>query len=191
MKTFVILAFTAALGVIGWGAVRVAWQASRDESRPADVILILGAAEYQGRPSPVLRARLDHALTLYQRGLAPKLLTTGGHGVGSKFTEAEAARDYLVEKGVPAENILLEMEGTSTLQSVTAASEVMRRFNLRTCVMVSDGYHLFRAKRMMESLGLECYGSPRQGEEAELPHLLRLYVKQSAGYWLWRLGLAR
>ncbi len=191
MKTLFVVAVTAGAGLWMWGAVRVGWQARRDEARPADVIVVLGAAEYRGKPSPVLRARLDHALSLYRRGLAPKLITTGGSGLGSKFTEAEAARDYLVEQGIPAEHILLEMEGTSTLQSVAATSELMRRFNLRTCVVVSDGYHLFRAKRMLESQGLECFGSPRDREDSDVAHFAWLYLKQSAGYWLWQFGLAR
>lgn len=185
------LVFLLAATVLGWTAFEIAQQSERDEARAADVILVLGAAEYMGRPSPVLKARLDHALELYQRKLAPRLLLTGGAGEGSKFTEAEAARDYLVKQGVPAENILLETEGTTTLQSIAAGAEILDRLSLRSCIVVSDGYHIFRAKSMLEHRGVRAYGSPRHGGSASATRQARLYVRQAAGYWLWRLGLSR
>jgi uncharacterized SAM-binding protein YcdF (DUF218 family) len=191
MKRLILAAICAATAALLFVAWRVARQAGQDEARAADVILILGAAEYRGKPSPVLKARLDHAIQLYRRGLAPLLLTTGGHGLNSPFTEAEAARDYLVSQGISAENILLEAEGTSTLQSVAAAAEILERHNLKSCLVVTDGYHIFRAKQMLEARGLECWGSPWQGREKELPRRAWQYLKQSAGYWLWQLNLAR
>ena len=124
-------------------------QAEIDEAREADVIVVLGAAEYRGKPSPVLRARLDHALGLYRKKLAPRILTTGGAGGDPLWTESEVGRMYLSKHGVPVEAIIIEPEGESTVESTTAASEIMRRMNLRSCIVVSDGYHIFRAKTLM------------------------------------------
>lgn len=177
-------------GLVAWTTAAVVRQSVRDEAAPADAIIILGAAEYRGKPSPVLRARLDHGLDLWRRKLAPVILTTGGAGENSRFTEAEAARDYLVQHGVKAESILLETEGGSTLQSTAAAAEILRRMSLRSCIVVSDGYHVFRAKRMLERSGLVAYGSPRQGSHDGWRYTW-LCVRQAAGYWLWTLGLAR
>ena len=102
-------------------------QSTVDEAQPADVIVVLGAAEYRGRPSPVLEARLNHALFLYLRNLAPRILTTGGKGGDPTFTEGEVAHAYLSRHGVPSEAILVESEGETTVQSIAAAAEIMRR----------------------------------------------------------------
>src|SRR5207244_1641095 len=114
----------------------------RDESRPAAVIVIFGAAEYHGKPSPVLRGRLDRALDLYRRGLARKVITTGGAGGDPNFTEGGVGRNYLVAHGVPSEDILVEPASTSTAETVLAVAEIMQRNDLRSCLVVSDGYHL-------------------------------------------------
>ena len=116
----------------------------------ADVILVLGAAKYRGKPSPVLKARLDHALWLYYQKMAPRILTTGGAGGDPIFTEGEVSRAYLVERGIPSEAILVESEGESTMYSTVVAAEMMRRMGLKSCIVVSDGYHIFRVKKMLE-----------------------------------------
>src|SRR4051812_31566617 len=160
---------TWALGALGIvlavSLIRIATQIERqsvvDEARPADVIVIMGAAEYRGHPSPVLRARLDHGLDLYRKGLAALILTTGGAGGDPAFTEGEVGRAYLVRQGVPSENIIVEPEGESTAHSTAAVAEIMRRMNLRSLILVSDGYHIFRTKKMLEFSGLTVYGSPR------------------------------
>ncbi len=170
---------------------REVWQvAERDESRPAAVIVVFGAAEYSGRPSPVLRGRLDHALELYRRGLAGKIITTGGHGGDPHFTEGGVARNYLVANGVPPENILVEEESASTAETVLAVAEIMQRNKMGTCLVVSDGYHLFRIKRQFESKGIEAYGSPRE-VRGQMPRGERIWitVKQVLGYMLWRAGV--
>jgi uncharacterized SAM-binding protein YcdF (DUF218 family) len=164
-------------------------QSAREEARPADVILILGAAEYRGRPSPVLKARLDHGLQLYRRKLASRILTTGGAGGDPIFTEAAVARDYLRQQGVPAEAIIVEAEGESTLQSAVAAAEIMRRMGLRSCVVVSDGYHIFRAKKILAAQGLTVYGSPRPGGNVNSVRHWWLCLRQAAGYLLWSVGM--
>ena len=132
----------------------IARQSTVDEARPADVILVLGAAEYRGQPSPVLEARLNHALFLYRLAMAPRILTTGGAGGDPTFTEGEVARAYLSKHGVPSEAIMVESQGESTVYSTAAAAEIMSRMNLKSCIVVSDGYHIFRVKRMLESHGM-------------------------------------
>lgn len=171
-------------------AHRIARQSAVDEARPADIIVVLGAAEYNGRPSPVLKARLDHALALYRRGLAPLIFTTGGAGGDPQYTEGQVGRDYLVQHGVPSEQIVFEGEGDTTVETLVAVGEVMRRMGLRSAILVSDGYHIYRAKSILQSQGVTVYGSPR-------PHTPRrswrerwLYWRQAVGYLLWRLHIA-
>jgi uncharacterized SAM-binding protein YcdF (DUF218 family) len=189
-----ILAAGAALAAlaasIAYVSVRIERQSTRDEARSADVILVLGAAEYRGRPSQVLRARLDHALELYRRKLAPLVLTTGGAGGDPVFTEGGVGRSYLIGRGVPAEAIIVETEGETTLESTAMAGEIMRRMGLRSVIVVSDGYHIYRVKRMLQFRGLKVYGSPRKERAPEGMRENWNYVRQAVGYLLWRAGLA-
>jgi uncharacterized SAM-binding protein YcdF (DUF218 family) len=164
-------------------------QSTIEEARPADVIVVLGAAEYRGRPSPVFKARLDHALELYRRGLAPRMLTSGGAGGDPVFTEGGVGRSYLVGSGVPSEAIIVEPEAETTVQSMSAVAEIMRRMGLKTCILVSDGYHIFRAKQMLATQGFSVYGSPRPSPSAEGARQWWLYARQSVGYLLWRVGI--
>jgi uncharacterized SAM-binding protein YcdF (DUF218 family) len=177
------------LAHIVWNAIQIQRQSTRDEARRADVIVVLGAAEYRGKPSPVLKARLDHGLELFREKMAPRILTTGGAGGDPRFTEGQVGRDYLIRQGVPAEAILVESEGESTTESTEAAAEIIRRVGLRSCILVSDGYHIFRAKKRLEAQGLSVYGSPRP----EAPHNdLRqwwLCLRQAVGYLLWSVGI--
>jgi uncharacterized SAM-binding protein YcdF (DUF218 family) len=164
-------------------------QALVDEATAADVIVVLGAAEYRGKPSPVLKARLDHALELYKRGLASRILTTGGAGGDPIHTESEVGRTYLSASGVPVEAIIVEPHGASTAHSTAAVSEIMQRMNLRSCIVVSDGYHIYRAKKMLEERGLVVYGSPRPSQARE-PWMHRwLCFRQAVGYSLWSMGI--
>lgn len=183
------LAFSAFLIYLAYLSVRIEQQSARDEARPADVILVLGAAEYHGRPSPVLRARLDHALALYRSGIAPHIMTTGGAGGDPVFTESTVGRSYLISKGVPSEAIIVETEGESTVHSVALTGEILRRMGLRSVVVVSDGYHIYRVKRMLESDGLAVYGSPRKERNPEPLQQHWNCVKQALGYILWRFGV--
>jgi uncharacterized SAM-binding protein YcdF (DUF218 family) len=189
-RNLILLAVTALLVMIAYVSVRIGQQSTRDEAQPADVILVLGAAEYRGRPSPVLRSRLDHALELYNRRLSPLILTTGGAGGDPVFTEAGVGRSYLMSKGVPSESIIVEEEGESTVESTAMAGEIMRRMGLHSAIVVSDGYHIYRVKKMLQFRGLNVYGSPRKDLS---PGFLRErwnYVKQAIGYLLWSAGVA-
>lgn len=160
-----------------------------DEARPADAIVVLGAAQYRGRPSPVLQARLDHALALYNKQLAPRIITTGGHGIGAEFTEGDVSREYLSEHGVPAEFITAETEGQSTMQSAAAVAEIMDRMELESCIVVSDGYHIHRIKRMLEEQGVTVYGSPRTPGGDSSWTRAKYYAREALGYILWRIGI--
>jgi uncharacterized SAM-binding protein YcdF (DUF218 family) len=189
VANIVVGAVSLAMLYTAWIAMQIERQATRDEARPADVIVVLGAAEYRGRPSPVLRARLDHALDLYVRKLAPRIMTTGGAGGDPVFTEGGVGQTYLMSRGVPSEDIVVESEGNSTVESTALAGEIMRRMGLQSAIVVSDGYHIYRVKKMLESDGLTVYGSPRP----ERPHdSLRErwnYVRQAIGYILWSCGV--
>jgi uncharacterized SAM-binding protein YcdF (DUF218 family) len=170
-------------------ALQVRDQSTRDDTQPADMIVVLGAAEYRGRPSPVLEARLAHALRLYERGLARFVLTTGGAGGDPRFTESEVGRNYLLSHGVPTEAIVMENVGESTVYSAVATAEIMYRMNLKSCIVVSDGYHLFRVRRILEDRGITVYASPRPERARTTVEEWKLYYRQASGYLLWQLGI--
>lgn len=171
-------------------SVRIEKQSVRDEANRADVIIVMGAAEYRGRPSPVLRARLDHAVDLYRAQYAPLILTTGGAGGDPKFTEAEVGRSYLIDRGVPPERVVVENQGETTAQSLATAFEIMQRMNLRSCIVVSDGYHIFRAKKYLQAEGLTVFGSPRVSARQPAWRNWWDYMRQAVGFALWQVGLA-
>jgi uncharacterized SAM-binding protein YcdF (DUF218 family) len=185
---FVLAAAALAVKVVSI-AREIRRQSTVDEVRPADVILVLGAAEYRGRPSPVLEARLNHALFLYLQNMAPRILTTGGSGGDPTFTEGEVGRAYLSRHGVPSEAILVESEGVSTVQSTAAAAEIMRRMNMKSCIVVSDGYHIYRVKKMLEFQGMNVYGSPRPAAPRDDWSEEWVYLRQAIAYGLWRIGI--
>jgi uncharacterized SAM-binding protein YcdF (DUF218 family) len=183
------LAAAVIFGALYSTAKEIEKQSTIDEAHAADVILVLGAAEYRGKPSPVLVARLNHALWLYHEGLAPRILTTGGKGGDPTFTEGEVARAYLSQHNVPSEAILVESEGESTVHSTAAAAEIMRRMNLSSCIVVSDGYHIYRVKKMLEFQGMNVYGSPRPGAVKDDWREQWVYFRQAVAYALWRVGI--
>ncbi|MHB8670030.1 MAG: YdcF family protein [Acidimicrobiales bacterium] len=137
------------------------WSASRsDSARPAEAIVVFGAAQYNGRPSRVLAARLDHAIQLWRRGLAPLVVVTGGGQPGDRFTEATASADYLHEHGVPDSVILREVKGRSSWQSLAAAAAFLRLRQVHRVLLVSDPFHSFRITAMAAELGLDGRASP-------------------------------
>jgi uncharacterized SAM-binding protein YcdF (DUF218 family) len=135
-------------------------QARSDQTRVVDAIVVMGAAQYNGRPSPILRARLDEAFAAYREGVAPLIVVTGGRQEGDQFTEAEASRDYLIDRGVPEEAILLENDAHNSWQSMQGTAELLKDRNLSNVLIVSDGFHLFRVKMMARDLGLTPFGRP-------------------------------
>lgn len=145
-----------------WVNSQIRNYAHRDEARPADAIAVFGAAEYDGRPSPVLRARLDHALNLYERGIAPLIITLGGgYEADEQHSEGGVGEDYLLAHGVPEAAIIAETESDNTEQSADRLAVIARANGLKSIVVVSDGSHLFRIHEICERDGLTVYTSPR------------------------------
>src|SRR5215467_3897765 len=164
--------------------------AVRDEARKADVIVVLGAAQYNGRPSPVFKARLDHALELYNTGVARAIITTGSYGPDPNFSEAEVGRKYLVQHGVRVDDIVTEQGSGTTYDSIRAVSGVLKAKSWTTALVVSDGFHLFRAKKMFVDNGINAYTSPAPASPIETEasrrfwHSLREVVLFSAYRWI-------
>lgn len=148
---FVAWVISAGLVVL-WGA--------RDRAARADAIVVLGAAQYAGRPSPVLRARLDHALELYRAGLAPRMIVTGGMGTGDTTSEAEVSARYVRARGVPDTAIMLEREGRTTTQSLRAVADMMHGRRLQDAILVSDPFHMLRLRILAARLGVRVFTSP-------------------------------
>jgi uncharacterized SAM-binding protein YcdF (DUF218 family) len=184
-----VLVLAASLAGLFHIAGQIQQQSTVDDAQHADAIIVLGAAEYRGRPSPVLEARLNHALFLYLKGMAPRIITTGGAGGDPMFTEGSVGRAYLTHRGVPPEDIIVENQGGSTVYSVTAVSEIMERMDLHSAIVVSDGYHIYRVKKMLEARGVKVYGSPRPSVAPTGWREKWIYLKQAAGYLLWRIGI--
>ena len=185
-----LVVLSCIIGYLVHVAGQIQEQSTVDDARAADVIIVLGAAEYRGRPSPVLEARLNHALWLYLKRMAPHIITTGGAGGDPTFTEGSVGRSYLTKRGVPPEAIIVEGEGETTVHSVAAVAEIMVRMNFTSAIVVSDGYHIYRVKKMLQSRGLRVYGSPRPSVPLEGWREGWLYAKQAVGYVLWRVGIS-
>ncbi len=171
------LAAVGAAGLVlvtGYATWRIIAEGDRDDARPADAIVVLGAAQYDGRPSPVFRARLDHAVDLYREGLAPYLVVTGGKAEGDRTTEAATARGYAIAKGVPAEAILVEDQARTTIESIRSVGAIMRAADLRSAVFVSDRQHMLRVLRMAADEGIVGWGSPTATSPLEGDPVARL-----------------
>jgi uncharacterized SAM-binding protein YcdF (DUF218 family) len=149
-----------ALGWFRWVYVQVEQYAGQDHAAPADAIGVFGAAEYDGRPSPVYRARLDHAFVLYQHGIAPLLITLGGNG-GDEYNEGTVGREYLMSLGVPESDIIAETQSRNTEESARRIAVIARANGVRRLVIVSDGTHLFRIHEICAAEGLNVLTSPR------------------------------
>jgi uncharacterized SAM-binding protein YcdF (DUF218 family) len=184
-------ALALALVWTGWLYFQINAVAAHDQARQADAIAVFGAAEYLGRPSPVLHARLDHAVELYRKGIAPVVITLGGgsdldHGM----TEGGVGRDYLLANGVPFEQIVAETTSTDTEQQVSRLGEIARKRHLNSIVVVSDGTHLFRIQKLCEDAGLTVYTSPRPAlGHIDTWDVAQRYFHEMLSYTLLRLHL--
>ena len=188
-RLFVAVLFLA-LGYVAFLYTRIEEQAARDEAQPADAIVVFGAAEYAGRPSPVYRARLDHAYTLFQRGLAPLIITTGGHGGDPHFSEGGVGHDYLRSRGIPEKNLIAETQSSDTSDSAARVAVILKVNGKRTCLAVSDDYHIFRIRKMLEAQGLTVYGAPRpESRPRSRWDRAVIVLKEVLSYTLWRLHL--
>lgn len=150
-----------ASGLLAGSLVVAIYMAARsDQQRIVDAIVVMGAAQFDGRPSDVLRARLDTTLAVWEDGVAPVIIVTGGKMPGDRFTESESSRDYLVDHGVPEEAILLESEGRTTESSIERMGLIARDHGIKRVLIVSDGFHLFRSKLIAKRNGLDAFGIP-------------------------------
>jgi uncharacterized SAM-binding protein YcdF (DUF218 family) len=173
-----------------WVDGQIRYYARRDQARPADAIAVFGAAEYDGRPSPVLRARLDHALELYKRGLAPLIITLGGGEERDRHSEGGVGHDYLLAHGVPEHDIIAETQSDNTEQSAERLAVIARANKLQTIDVVSDGSHLFRIHAICEKDGLQVYTSPRPvGRSIPASQRLQRLAHEILSYTAWRMKL--
>jgi uncharacterized SAM-binding protein YcdF (DUF218 family) len=147
-------------GIWALSLIAVLFWEQRDEARPAAAIVVLGAAQYVGRPSPVLRARLDHAIALWKRGLSRRIIFTGGFGDGDTTSEAAVGQRYAIQRGVPARAILIENNGRSTSESIKQVAVLMEREPSREIILVSDPFHMLRLSILARRYGLTPYSSP-------------------------------
>ncbi len=194
--TVTVIWFTVAACIVA-GLILVAAiyrQARADQAQPADAIVVLGTAQFNGWPGPVFQARLDHALGLWQQGYAPLLVVTGGKMAGDEFTEAEAAVTYLTQAGVPPEAIVTENEARDTWESMQSVGVLLEARGMHDVILVSDGFHLFRSKLMARDVGLQSWGSPdpespiRPGGGGEFSYVLREVAAIAAHLWQTRLA---
>jgi uncharacterized SAM-binding protein YcdF (DUF218 family) len=170
-------------------ALRVVHTASLQETHPADAIVVFGAAEYSGRPSPVLRARLDHAFELYEKHLAPVVITTGGAAADPKFSEGGVGKEYLRRRGVPENALIAETQGSDTAQSAQRIAVIMRANGIHSCVAVSDAYHVFRIRKLLEHEGMKVYVAPRPDSIPRTQWMrTEAALREASSYFLWKLG---
>lgn len=163
----VLLGLLGSTAVAGYAAYRIWDQGARDERRAADAIVVMGAAQYDGRPSPLFAARLDHAIALYHQGLAPRIIVTGGKRAGDRTTEAASARAYAIGHDVPDGAIMAEDTSRTTLQSIRRVAALMDDEDLHSAVFVSDPTHMLRVLRMASDSGIDAYGSPTRTSPLE------------------------
>lgn len=191
-KSLVVIGLLALALVPVLTAFAVIYVGGQDVRRVSDVVVVLGSAQDDGEPREVLSARLDHALELYNDGIADVIMTVGGKAPGDRFTEAEAGRDYLVERGVRRSDIVVVGKGRNTLGSLKAAADVMDDRGWCTTVLVSDPWHMLRSRTMARDLGMDAVTSPTQtGPTQSLQVLPRYVVRETAGllYFVGRQSL--
>ena len=180
----IVAGFLLWLAVTCQGVVR---ESEAQQEQPADAIVVFGAAQYDGRPSPVFRARLDHAFDLFQHGVAPVVITTGGAGEDPHYSEGEVGHDYLMKRGIPEAKLIAETQGSDTAQSAQRVGVIMRTNRMHTCVAVSDGYHVFRTRKLLEHEGIRVYVAPRAGSRPRSGWQRAMTVlKEALSYMVWR-----
>jgi uncharacterized SAM-binding protein YcdF (DUF218 family) len=187
----ILLALLGALvlffGVTGSRIVRAA---AETPTKKADVIAIFGAAEYAGHPSPVYKARLDHGYELFQKGMAPVVITTGGAGQDPDFSEGGVGRDYFLRRGVPEQDLIAETQGSDTAQSAARVANIMRANGMRSCIAVSDAYHVFRIRALLEHEGVQVELAPRpESRPRSLRERFVAVMREAASFLAWKAGL--
>ncbi|NQW67829.1 MAG: YdcF family protein [Acidimicrobiaceae bacterium] len=194
VRRTLLVATAMAVSLVAYFVVTLlqVWSTGRDDSfaqgvGQVDALVVLGAAQYDGRPSPQLRARLNHALMLWQRDAAALIVVTGGKRAGDRFTEAETSRDYLIARGVPAGAIVVEPRGTSTFESLAAVRDDDVTRTLQRVVVVSDPYHVMRAQLVARELGFDATSSATRSGITRGTGALRRNMRESLGIMVGRI----
>jgi uncharacterized SAM-binding protein YcdF (DUF218 family) len=186
----VVLLFVALLIYFAVASRAILGAASLQELHPADAIVVFGAAEYSGRPSPVLRARLDHAYELFEKKLAPVVITTGGAALDPRYNEGQVGHDYLMERGIPEANLIAETQSSDTAKSAVRVAAIMRENHMHSVLAVSDEYHVFRIRKLLQHEGVTVYLAPRRDSRPHSAWQRGLGVtREAASYLLWKLGI--
>ena len=170
---------------------RIIGAAGKIPAGKADVIVIFGAAEYAGRPSPVFRARLEHGYELFKQGMAPMVVTTGGAAQDPDFSEGGVGKDYLLRRGIPEGALIAETQGSDTAQSAARVANIMRANGMRSCIAVSDAYHVFRIRALLQHEGVQVELAPRPDSRPRhfLERLIAV-VREAASYLAWKAGMS-
>ena len=182
-------ALVLAAGLVVVSTATAIWWTARQDSQPtSDATVVLGTAQYNGVPSSIFEARLEHALALWEQGVAPVVVTVGGRAEGDVFSEAEAGRDYLAAAGIPDDGLLAVPEGVDTLESMREVASAFDERGWSTAVLVTDPWHAMRAERMAEDSGMEASSSPtRQGPAVQTRAVqFRYILRETAAYLLYR-----
>ena len=187
------VAMAGLLLLVAYTIYRIAAQGTLEEARPADAIVVLGAAQFNGQPSTTFEARLQHAVDLWKRGLAPYLVVTGGKLPADITTEAATARAFAIAQGVPEEAILGEYKGRNTLESLEGVKAILAGHGLHSAVFVSDETHMLRVLRMASDLGITAWGSPTRTSPSDLEpdRRWRAIVHELAGLAVYYVGAGR
>ena len=185
-----MIAAAVVVGGFCFISLQILRDSRKQELQPADAIIVFGAAEYDGRPSPVFRARLDHAFQIYRQGLAPVVITTGGAAADPKFSEGGVGHDYLMRKGIPASALMEETHAHDTAESAQTVAAMMRQNHMAACIAVSDAYHMFRIRMLLAHQGLQVFLAPRPDSTPKSVWVrTTALIKESTSYLLWRAGL--
>jgi uncharacterized SAM-binding protein YcdF (DUF218 family) len=187
VRRTLLAAFVVVAGYYAITLLQVYRTGRTDQARPVDAIVVLGAAQYDGTPSPQLAARLDHVVTLYDERIAPLVVVTGGKQPSDRFTVAEASARYLAERGVPSEAIAMESGGRSTYESLANTAELLEQRGLERVVVVTDPYHALRSRLIAQDVGLTAYASPTPTSVVHGANSVRRHLVEAAGVAVGRI----
>jgi uncharacterized SAM-binding protein YcdF (DUF218 family) len=185
-----IVPLLVVVAIFGYIAHAVIRDSRAQELHSADAIVVFGAAEYDGRPSPVFRARLDHAYDIFRQGFAPTVITTGGAAADPNYSEGGVGHDYLMRRGVPEMALIAETQASDTAESAQRVAVIMRTNRMKSCIAVSDAYHVFRIRKLLEHEGLQVYVAPRADSRPKSLWQRGVFIlRESASYAVWRIGI--
>jgi len=188
-KVFSIFLFFIILVLICYGGLffKIYSYVNINEAQNADAIVVMGASQWNGKPSPILKNRLDHALFLHQEGFAPRFVLTGGIGKGEQLSESQAAKNYLIQKGINGKNIFVEEKGHTSQQSLNEVAKILKNENLESVILVSNGFHMMRLGKMAKDLKINAYLSAVSGESINKLSEFKYVFRETGVYLLYLL----